>query len=245
MILGGLSMDFKQLFYKYKEKLKIAWSKGVIQRTTRITYEVVWNVILFFIIIGAIGIFFAGGVGAGYFVSLVKDEPVRSYESMKKDIYNYEETSKLYFADEKYIGDVRSDLHREETTLDKVADVVIDAVVATEDEFFYDHQGIVPKAIVRAIFQEATNSDTKTGGSTLTQQLIKNQILTNEVSFERKAKEIVLALRLENYFEKEEILEAYLNVIPYVRDASGQNIAGIQTAAKWVFGVDVRSEEHT
>src|SRR5699024_4551541 len=109
---------------------------------------------------------------------------------------------------------------------------------ATEDELFYEHNGVVPKAIVRALYQEVSNSDTKTGGSTLTQQLIKNQILTNEVSFERKAKEILLAMRLENFFEKDEILEAYLNIVPFGRDASGQNIAGIQTAAKGVFGVD-------
>src|SRR5699024_3246230 len=94
------------------------------------------------------------------------------------------------------------------------------------------------KAIVRAVLQEATNSETKSGGSTLTQQLIKNQVLTNEVSFDRKAKEILLAMRLENFFEKDEILEAYLNVIPYGRNAAGENIAGIQTAANGVFGVD-------
>lgn len=238
MILGGLTMDIKQFFHTYMEKIKTAWKKGIIQRSSRITYDVVWNIILFFIIVGAIGVIFAGGVGAGYFASLVKDEPIRSYESMKKDIYNYEETSRMYFASEKYIGDVRSDLHREKVSLDNVSDVLIDAVIATEDEFFTEHKGIVPKAIIRAIFQEATNSATKTGGSTLTQQLIKNQILTNEVSFERKAKEIVLALRLENYFEKEEILEAYLNVIPYGRNSSGDNIAGIQTAAKGVFDLN-------
>src|SRR5699024_3238335 len=107
-------------------------------------------------------------------------------------------------------------------------------------ELFYEHDGVVPKANVRAIYQEVSNSDTKTGGSTLTQQLIKNQILTNEVSFERKAKEILLAMRLEHFFEKDEILEAYLNIVPYGRDASGQNIAGIQTAAQGVFGVDAK-----
>src|SRR5690625_6590696 len=168
---------------------------------------------------------FAGGVGAGYFASLVKDEPIRSYEDMRKDIYNYEETSKLYFANNKYIGDIRSDLHREEIELEDVSELVIQAVLATEDQLFYEHNGIVPKAIVRALYQEVANSDARTGGSTLTQQLIKNQILTNEVSFERKAKEILLAMRLENFFEKDEILEAYLNIISYGREASVWMIA--------------------
>src|SRR5690625_4128969 len=214
------------------------WQRGRIQRTARITYDIVWNIILFFLIVGGLSVIFAGGVGAGYFASLVKDEPIRDYDEMRKDIYNYEETSRLYFANNKYIGDIRADLHREEIDLDDVSEVLIQAVIATEDDMFYEHKGVVPKAIVRALYQEVTNSDSKTGGSTLTQQLIKNQILTNEVSFERKAKEILLALRLENFFEKEEILEAYLNIVPYGRDASGQNIAGIQTAAQGVFGVD-------
>src|SRR5690625_4935892 len=202
------------------------------------TYDITWNIILFIFILAFIGFFFVGGIGAGYFASLVKDEPVRSYENMKRNIYNYEETSKVYFADEKYFGDIRSDLHREEVSLDEVSDILINAVIATEDQEFNQHKGVVPKAIVRAVLQEATNAKMKTGGSTLTQQLIKNQILTDEVSFDRKAKEILLALRLENFFTKDQILEAYFNIIPYGRDASGQNIAGIQTAAQGVFGVD-------
>ncbi|WP_163971669.1 transglycosylase domain-containing protein [Oceanobacillus halotolerans] len=234
-------MDYKELFHKYKEKGKDLWQTGKIQRYSRITYDVLWNVILFFLVIGFIGVFFAGGIGMGYFASLVKEEPIRSYESMEKDIYNYEETSKLYFADNNYFGDVRSDLHREETTLDNISDTLIDAVIATEDEYFEEHNGIVPKAIVRAVVQEATNAEMKSGGSTLTQQLIKNQILTNEVSFERKAKEILLAMRLERFFEKDQILEAYLNIVPYGREASGQNIAGIQTAAQGIFGIDAKN----
>ncbi|SFD61484.1 penicillin-binding protein [Lentibacillus persicus] len=247
-------MDFKQSFQKltkkvkslwtnlkshpYTEKAKSLWSTGKIQRSSRISYDVIWSVLLFFVIIAVVGGFFAGGVGAGYFASLVKDEPVRNYESMETDIYNYEETSSLYFAGETYIGDIRSDIYREEVSLENVSDVLKDAVIATEDEYFNEHQGIVPKAIVRAMVQQATNSATQSGGSTLTQQLVKNQILTNEVSFERKAKEILIAMRLERFFEKNEILEAYLNIVPYGRDASGGNIAGIQTAAQGIFGID-------
>ena len=121
-------------FNNITDKVKDWWQKGTIQRTSRITYDVVWNVILFFIIIGVMGVFFAGGVGAGYFASLVKDEPIRSYEEMEKKIYNYEETSKVYFADNKLIGDIRTDLHREEVKLENVAETLTNAVIATEDE---------------------------------------------------------------------------------------------------------------
>jgi penicillin-binding protein 1B len=205
-------------------------------KSARITYQVFWNLLLLVLTVVILGGAFAGGVGAGYFASLVKDEPVRSYDSMKKDIYNYTETSDLYFSDNVYLGKLRTDLEREEVKIDQVSDYLVKAVIATEDEYFYQHKGVVPKAVFRALFQEVTNSATQSGGSTLTQQLIKNQILTNEVSFERKANEILLALRLEKFFSKKEILEAYLNVSTFGRNSSGKNIGGVQAAAKGIFG---------
>ncbi|NMD70774.1 penicillin-binding protein [Bacillus sp. DNRA2] len=224
-----------------KERLRSVLQFITNQKTVkgaRITYQVIWNLGLLFFIILMIGGTFALGVGGGYFASLVKDEPIRSYASMKKQIYNYEETSELYFANDVYLGKLRSDIDREEVKLNQVSPFIKDAIVATEDEYFYKHDGVVPKAIFRALFQEVSNASVQTGGSTLTQQLIKNQLLSNEVSFERKAKEILLALRLEKFFEKDEILEAYLNVATFGRNSSGRNIAGVQSAAKGIFGVE-------
>jgi penicillin-binding protein 1B len=207
-------------------------------KSARITYQVVWNLALLFFLITIVGGSFALGVGGGYFASLVKEEPIRTYASMKKQIYNYEETSELYFANDVYLGKLRSDIDREEVKLDQVSKFLQDAIVATEDEYFYKHDGVVPKAILRALYQEVTNAPIQTGGSTLTQQLIKNQLLTNEVSFDRKAKEILLALRLERFFDKKEILEAYLNVSTFGRNSSGRNIAGVQAASKGIFGIE-------
>ena len=227
---------------KFKEKTQSFYRIFVNRYTKKganITYLVVWNLILIFLVIGLIGASFAGGAGAGYFAALVKDEEVLSYEDMRKNIYNYEESTEMYFANDVYLGKYRADLLREELDLENVSEHLINALVSTEDEYFFEHEGVVPKAVIRAIVQEVTNSANQTGGSTLTQQLIKNQVLSNEVSFDRKAKEILLALRLENYFSKEEILEAYLNVSPFGRDSSGRNIAGAQTAAEGIFGVDI------
>lgn len=208
------------------------WAKGL-----RITSGVIWNLALLLLIVIITGFVFVGSVGAGYFASLVDQEPLRKEEEMRASIFSYEETSELYFANNVYLGKIRTDLQRQETKLDSVSPYVLDAVYATEDEYFNVHEGIVPKAIFRGLLQDVTNSDSQTGGSTLTQQLIKNQILTNEVSYERKAKEILLALRLEKFMDKDEILEAYLNIIPYGRNASGANIAGIETAAEGIFNV--------
>ncbi|HEX6923491.1 MAG TPA: transglycosylase domain-containing protein [Bacillales bacterium] len=207
-------------------------------KSFRVTYKVIWNFFLVFIILGTMGTIFAFGAGAGYFASLVKDEPIMSYAAMKKQIYSYSQTSEIFFAHHVYLGKIPTSLQREEVDLSNVSDYVKKALVATEDQYFYKHEGVVPKAVMRALFQEVTNAPTQTGGSTLTQQLVKNQILTPEVSFQRKAKEMLYAMRIERFFSKSEILEAYLNVVPFGRNASGQNIAGIQAAAQGVFGVD-------
>ena len=236
-------MDFikkiKNQIKRIEEKLNNFAEKTWAKRL-RITSGVAWNLFLISIIsIITFGVFTAS-VGAGYFASLVAKEPLRSKQEMRDHIFTYEETSEIYWADEVYLGKVNADIERKETKLENISPFVIDAVLATEDEYFESHPGVVPKAIFRGVFQDVTNASSQTGGSTLTQQLIKLQILTNEVSYERKAKEILLAMRLEHFMEKEEILEAYLNIIPYGRNANGDNIAGIATAAEGVFNVDAK-----
>src|SRR5690625_1228005 len=119
-------MDLRRYFMNFQDKLKQFGrktknfiDKGYIQRFFRVTYDVSWHIILFFIVFGVVGFFFIGGIGAGYFASLVKDEPLRSSESMVNAIYNYEETSEVYFANNIFMGTVSSDLHRDVVTLDR------------------------------------------------------------------------------------------------------------------------------
>lgn len=214
---------------KFEAMKKTKWAKN-----TRITSGVIWNLFLLFLVIGLTLTVFGASVGAGYFASLVEKEPLRSKQEMRSEILSYEETSEIY-TNGKYLRKVRADIDRKEVKLEDVSPYVINAVYATEDEYFNTHNGIVPKAVFRGLFQDVTNSDNQTGGSTLTQQLIKNQILTNEVSYERKAKELLLAMRLEHFMTKDEILESYLNIIPYGRNSNGGNIAGIEAAAEGIF----------
>ncbi|PSL44557.1 penicillin-binding protein [Salsuginibacillus halophilus] len=225
-------------FQKFNETVG-KWGENRVVRSLNITSQVFWNLILLFVILIIMAVLFVGGAGAGYFLSLVEEEEAHGSDEMREEIYNFEEISEVYFANDEYLGELRTDLERREIPLEDVSDEVIDAVLATEDEYFFEHDGIVPKALFRATYQEFSSTGDQTGGSTLTQQLVKNQLLSNEVSFERKANEIVLAMRLENYMDKDEILEAYLNIVPFGRNASGENIAGIQAAAEGVFGVEV------
>lgn len=225
----------------WREALLTFWNKPLLKNIRfifNIAYSVLKNIfviaILFLMLLGIFG----GGIGLGYFASLTSNEEPLTQEQMSDAIGNLNLISSFHYSDGTKISDVNSDELRIVKPLSEISQYVIDGIIATEDSSFYEHNGIVPKALLRAILQEAVSSGSgATGGSTLTQQLIKQQILTSEVTFKRKANEILYALRLEKHFTKNQILEAYLNVSSFGRNHNGLNIAGIEEAAQGVFGV--------
>ncbi|MEA2080042.1 MAG: transglycosylase domain-containing protein, partial [Pseudomonadota bacterium] len=104
--------------------------------------------------------------------------------------------------------------------LDDVPDILLEALIAVEDRKFYTHHGISPPAIARAFWVNLTSGRVVQGGSTLTQQLVKNFFLSNQRSLWRKFNEAIMSLLLESRYEKDEILEAYLNEIYLAQDGS-------------------------
>ena len=186
----------------------------------------------------SIGLLISLGVGLaiGYVGGLVKDQPVLTQKEMKEQINNISKNSEVYFGSGEKLGTINSELIRKTVTYENIGDNVKNAIIASEDSNFYSNSGIDIWAVLRATHSEATGART-TGGSTITQQLVKNQLLDNSRSYERKAKEILLALRVDSHFSKNEILENYLNVAPFGKNSLGQNISGIETAAQGVFGV--------
>ncbi|MBU0437985.1 transglycosylase [Staphylococcus succinus] len=118
----------------------------------------------------------------------------------------------------------------------QVSPHVIKALTSSEDSLFFYHNGILPKAIVRAVGQDIFNTEDPTGGSTITQQLVKNQLLTNERTYDRKANELVLSMRAEHVLTKDEIIYTYLNIVPFGRDNHGSDITGIASASYSLFG---------
>jgi 1A family penicillin-binding protein len=109
------------------------------------------------------------------------------------------------------------------------------ATIALEDQDFYSHHGIKFSSIIRAALSDILHRGTSQGGSTITQQFIKQSILSSEKTFSRKIKEVILSIELEQRFSKDEILGMYLNEIPY-----GSNAYGIQAAAQTFFGKNAR-----
>ena len=237
-------MSEKNQTTNWREALLSIWNKPILKNMRfifNIAYSVLKNIFVIAILaLMLIGVF-GGGIGLGYFASLTSNEEPLTQEQMSDAIGNLNLISSFYYYDGTKISDVNSDELRIVKPLSEISQYVKDGIIATEDSSFYEHNGIVPKALVRALMQEVVSSESGTsGGSTLTQQLIKQQILTSEVTFKRKANEILYALRLEKHFTKDQILEAYLNVSPFGRNHNGLNIAGIEEAAQGVFGVSAK-----
>ena len=126
--------------------------------------------------------------------------------------------------------DLHQDVRRTVVQFDQISPYVKNATVAIEDDQFYSHFGLDIKAIVRAAVSNVQEGGLGQGGSTITQQVIKNSILQREKTFTRKAKEAILALKLEQLKTKDEILEIYLNESPY-----GGTIYGIEEASRAFF----------
>ena len=189
-------------------------------------------------ILGFIGGLFGVGVALGYGVALFDKAKVPPAEDLVKQVKNVSSISEIVYADGSVIASIESDLLRTSVSSEEISDNLKKAIVATEDEHFLEHKGVVPKAVIRATLGTFAGLGSSSGGSTLTQQLIKQQVVGDAPTLARKATEIVDALALERVMGKDEILTAYLNIAPFGRNHKGQNIAGAQQAAEGIFGID-------
>ncbi|HEU5152061.1 MAG TPA: transglycosylase domain-containing protein [Iamia sp.] len=139
------------------------------------------------------------------------------------------QSSTIVDADGEELAVLQRDGYRIEVGLDEVAPVVVDALIAAEDRDFRHHDGIDPVGIVRAVTHNIGGGETQ-GGSTITQQLVKNSYLSPERTYSRKVKEAILAIKLDDRLDKDEILERYLNTVYF-----GRGAYGIEAAANVYF----------
>ena len=133
----------------------------------------------------------------------------------------------------------RGDMAGEVLTLKELPPYVPKAFVAIEDRRFYDHYGVDPLGIARAVVANVLHRGVAQGGSTLTQQLAKNLFLTQERTLTRKLQEVLLAIWLERKFSKTQILELYLNRVYF-----GSGAYGIEQASLRYFGKSARRRQH-
>jgi len=179
---------------------------------------------------GTLLLCFILGMGVGL-VLLARFGTFPSFESVKE--YRPSVSSKIFDRYNQVVGEI----YLEKRTLipyEKIPRHVVSAFVAAEDARFFQHRGVDFSAIARAAVKDLLGGSFAQGGSTITQQTVKNLFLTREKSISRKLKELILAYRMEKYLSKEEILYLYLNQI-YL----GEGAFGVETASQTYFGKGV------
>ncbi|VBB08777.1 transglycosylase [Lucifera butyrica] len=169
------------------------------------------------------------GAGLGFLTASLNTMP-----SLKGEI-RPAASSEIYDVHGNLITTIHSVENRVPVSINKIPQNLQNAFVATEDARFYQHIGIDPRGILRAAWANLTHHEVEEGGSTITQQLAKNALLTQAQTLKRKIQEAVLALQIERQYSKKEILEMYLNQIYF-----GQGAYGVQAAAQVYFGKNVQ-----
>ena len=182
---------------------------------------------VFSIFVIVIAIIFAGA-GLGFLTASLNTKP-----GLIDDI-RPPASSQIYDINGKLITNIHSEQNRIPVKLSKVPKNLQEAFIAVEDARFYQHSGIDPRGILRAVWSNITNRGVAEGGSTITQQLAKNAYLSQEQTLKRKIQEVFLALQIERNYTKNEILELYLNQIYF-----GQGAYGVEAASQVYFNKNV------
>lgn len=228
-----VNIDFMKLFSpkKWRDNGPV-WKKRELPPDSVNKKKSKWKKTVFTLFLfGLLFLFIGGTVGAGYYAWLMRylPSPDRMIDRQLK------QTTKIYDRDQKtLLYEVYGDQNRTMLSLDQISPYVKWATLSAEDRDFYKHHGISWKGIIRSMLSNIFKG-TKVSGSTITQQFVKNAVLTPEKTYTRKVKEIILTIQLENKFSKDDILKMYLNEIPY-----GSVTYGIESASRRFFGKDAK-----
>lgn len=184
-----------------------------------------------YIIIGAIVLFLmtAVGTGIGYITARINSKADLSGDILPP------ESSQIYDSSGNEIATIHATENRLKVDLEDIPIPLQHAFIAVEDNRFYEHNGVDPRGLLRAVWANIRSNEIAEGGSTITQQLAKNAYLSQERTFQRKIQEMFLAMQLEKQYTKREILELYLNQIYF-----GMGAYGVEAAARTYFGKDVQ-----
>lgn len=176
---------------------------------------------------GAVAAFFIlVGVGLLWFSSVeIPDLASFDQRVMGQSTKIFDRTGKIL------LYDLGKNMRRTVVPFEEISPNLKNAAIAVEDAEFYEHRGIRISALMRALFKDITAMEFSQGGSTITQQVVKNSLLTREKTITRKLKEILLAIKVEQNLSKDEILNLYLNETSY-----GGTIYGVEEASKVFFG---------
>lgn len=203
-------------------------NKNTKKKKTKKAKVTAFRVVVIALVIGVFAVF---GAGLGIFMGIIKSAPDVSTINIKPTT---DFTSFVYDQNGVEIDRLSGGENRIYAKMEQIPQNLQDAVVAIEDARFYEHNGIDIRGIMRAVVENLKAGKIVEGASTITQQVIKNNALTSEQTFVRKIQEQYLALQIDALYDKELILEYYLNTMPL-----GHGTNGVQAAANRYFGKDV------
>ncbi|NLN49458.1 MAG: PBP1A family penicillin-binding protein [Clostridiales bacterium] len=206
-----------------KEKIK--------RKDKKAKSSVAKKVLLIVFLVCGLTIIVGSGVVLGTVYVWIKDAEPMDYD----ELFDLNQTTYIVDVNEKVIDKLHANENRTMTTLDEIPKDLQNAFIAIEDKRFYTHNGVDIKRIIGSAIEDFKLGKLAHGGSTITQQLIKNIYLKPEKKFKRKIIEAYYAIQLERQFTKNQILEAYLNTI----GLGGNNVAGVKEAALYYFAKDI------
>jgi 1A family penicillin-binding protein len=217
------SNSFKTILIKIVYLPKLLWNKF---RTQKSLQRKIFMVAVY----GGAALLLFGSITFA-FVSLSLPDPNKLNSRV------IPQSTKIYARDgQTLLYEVHGEAKRTLVSLSDIPDYAKQATIAIEDKNFYKNPGVDWRGILRSIWTDVTSGSKTQGGSTITQQFVKNAILTREKSWTRKIKEGVLAIEIGQKFSKDDILQLYLNEIPY-----GQNAYGIEAASQTYFGIQAKN----
>ena len=194
---------------------------GTAHRTIVTFLKIIFGILLFVIVTVV-------GVGIGFVTANINADPDMIGEIVPPA------SSQIYDSAGNEIANIHASENRMPVKIEQIPKALQQAFVAVEDNRFYEHNGVDPHGLARALYTNIISNEVAEGGSTITQQLAKNAYLTQERTIKRKIQEVFLALQLEKQYTKQEILEMYLNQIYF-----GRGAYGVQAAAKTYFNKNV------
>ncbi len=187
-----------------------------------------------YLLLGILTVSGIGFLGAGALLLIIAGTPTPDITSFANR--QVAQSTKIYDrTGQVLLYDYNRDAKRDIVPLSDISPNAVEATIAIEDSSFYEHGGIRIASIIRAALADLIPGGNTQGGSTITQQVVKNEILTNTRSISRKVREWVLAIKMEQVYSKDQILETYLNDIPY-----GGTLYGIEAASETYFGIPAK-----
>lgn len=193
--------------------------------------QFLWRSVVFTSVLTLLGLIFSVVGAVILFVALTPVPDIDSFAARQVD-----QSTKIYDrTGQVLLYDYNRDARRNVVSLTDISPHLVNATIAVEDSSFYRHGGIRVTSIIRAMVFDVLGGSLSQGGSTITQQVVKNELLTNRKSIVRKIHEWILAIKLEQIYSKDQILETYLNNIPY-----GGTLYGVEAASEAYFGIPAR-----